>query len=147
MKIAVPVHDENLEVFARAGRAPWFAIFEEGVFRELRPNKHTHTHDHEGGHHHREGGHGLGHGRGRGDRRGAEHFHADEAPMDTYSPEEVELHRKDLENLSDVDILLTRAVGPNMKEALELGGIRVVKIRKKDGEEADEVVRGYLAKS
>ena len=75
-----------------------------------------------------------------------EHLDAGEEPMDSYSPEEVELHRKDLENLADVDVMLARAVGPNMKEALELAGINVVKIRKKDGESADEVVQNYLAK-
>jgi predicted Fe-Mo cluster-binding NifX family protein len=66
--------------------------------------------------------------------------------MDSYSPEEVELHRKDLANLADVDAMLCRAVGPNMKGALELSGIEVVKIRKRDGEMADEVVRNYLGK-
>ena len=64
--------------------------------------------------------------------------------MDTYSAAEVELHRKDLENLSDVDVMLARAVGPNMKEALELSGIRVVRIRKRDGERADDAVRNFL---
>ena len=152
MKIAVPVHDEGLEIFVRVGRAPWFAIFEDETFQELRPNNHTHIHDHEGGHHNGGHGHGGGAGRGHGHGKehghgfGSEHFHADEEPMDTYSAEEVELHRKDLDNLSDIDTILARAVGPNMKEALELSGIHVVKIRKKDGEKADEVVRGYLAK-
>ena len=148
MKMAVPVHDEGLEIFVRVGRAPWFAIFEDETFQELRQNKHTHDHDHAEGH--RSGGHGHGHGggagRGHGHGFGSEHFHADEEPMDTYSAEEVELHRKDLDNLSDIDTILARAVGPNMKEALELSGIHVVRIRKKDGEKADEVVRRYLAK-
>ena len=156
MKIAVPVHDEVLEVFVRVGRAPWFAIFEDEHFLELRPNHHTHEHDHEGGSHaggHGHGmhdGHGQGHGRGmgrgggRGRGFGAEEFGHGEEAMDTYSAEEVELHRKDLANLADVNVMLARAVGPNMKEALELSGIEVVRIRKKDGNRADEVVRGYL---
>jgi predicted Fe-Mo cluster-binding NifX family protein len=156
MKIAVPVHDEKREIFVRVGRAPWFAIFDDGVFAELRPNRHTHEHAHEGGPH--DGGHGHGrggggHGQGRGHGRrsgnhgrgfGAEDFEAGEEPMDTYSAAEVELHRKDLENLSDVDVMLARAVGPNMKEALELSGIRVVRIRKRDGERADDAVRNFL---
>jgi len=158
MKIAVPVHAESREVFVRVGRAPRFAIYEDGGFVEYRPNHHTHEHDHHGGHH--DGGHGHGthdgHNQGRGMGRGrggghghgqgfgAEEFGHGEEPMDTYSAEEVELHRKDLENLVDVDVMLARAVGPNMKEALELAGIDVVKIRKKDGESADEVVGNYL---
>ena len=133
MKIAVAVHDKDLEIFVRVGRAPWFAIFEEGKFVELRPNKHAASHDHEGGHH----GGGHGHGGGRGHHH--EHAHAEE-----HSPEEVELHRKDLENLSDVDVILVRAMGPNMKEALELHGIEIVKMRKKDGEKASELVEKYL---
>ncbi len=127
MKIAVAVHDKDLEIFVRVGRAPWFAIFEEGAFIELRPNKHAASHDHEGGHH----GGGQGHHH--------EHAHTEE-----HSPEEVELHRKDLENLSDVDVILVRAMGPNMKEALELHGIEIVKMRKKDGEKASELVEKYL---
>jgi predicted Fe-Mo cluster-binding NifX family protein len=89
----------------------------------------------------------MGHGGGRGSGEhgfGAEEFGRGEEAMDTYSAEEVELHRKDLANLADVDVILARAVGPNMKEALELSGIEVVRIRKQDGERADEVVRGYL---
>jgi predicted Fe-Mo cluster-binding NifX family protein len=160
MKIAVPVHDEVLDVFVRVGRAPWFAIFEDGHFLELRPNHHTHEHDHEGGHH--DGGHGYGthdgHGRGQGRGMGhggghgqghgfgAEEFGRGEEAMDTYSAEEVELHRKDLANLADVDVMLARAVGPNMKEALELIGIEIVRIRKKDGERADEVALAYWEK-
>lgn len=127
MKIAVAVHNKDLEIFVRVGRAPWFAIFEEGAFVELRPNKHAASHDHEGGHH----GGGQGHHH--------EHAHTEE-----HSPEEVELHRKDLENLSDVDVILVRAMGPNMKEALELHGIEIVKMRKKDGEKASELVEKYL---
>jgi len=148
MKIAVPVHGEDREIFVRVGRAPWFAIFDDGLFVELRPNLHTHEHDHEGGPHHGGHGHGRGaggSGRGRHGRGfGAEDFEAGEEPMDTYSAAEVELHRKDLENLSDVDVMLARAVGPNMKEALELNGIRVVRIRKRDGERADDAVRNFL---
>jgi len=152
MKIAVPVHETTQEVFVRVGRAPRFAIYEEENFVEFRPNNHTHEHDHEGGPH--DGGHGhgrhdghrqgMGHGRGHGRGFGAGELGADEEPMDAYSPEEVELHRKDLDNLADVDVMLARAVGPNMKEALELSGIEVVKIRKKDGAHADEVVKNYL---
>ena len=150
MKIAVPVEDGDRKIFARVGRAPFFAIYEEGTFKELRPNLHSHEHDHEGGphygaHRHGQGGGGRGRGRGTGGGFGSEHFGADEEPMDAYSPEEVELHRKDLGNLADVDVMLCRAVGPNMKAALELNGIEVIKIRKKEGETADQVVENYLS--
>ena len=145
-KIAVAVKDENLEIFVRVGRAPWFAIFEDGKFVELRPNKHAASHDHEGGHH----GGGQGHGKGLGGGHGGGHHHDhdhDHGAMEAYSAEEVALHRKDLENLSDVDVILVRAIGPNMKEALELHGIEIVKMRKSDGTTAKEFVGKYLQAS
>ena len=145
MKIAVPIEADSRTIFTRVGRAPRFAIYEEGIFVETRPNLHAHSHGHEEerpghgkGHGHREG-HGGGHGHGEHRGRHGEAFEA-------YSPEEVELHRKDLGNLKDIDVILCRAVGPNMKEALELSGIKVARIRKKDGESADEAVANYLKK-
>ena len=133
MKIAVPIEAESTRVFTRVGRAPRFAIYEEGVFVETRPNLHAHSHDREEEHPGHGGGHGHREHRGR-------HGEAVEA----YSPEEVELHRKDLGNLNDIDVILCRAVGPNMKEALELSGIEVVKVRKRDGENAEELIANYL---
>jgi predicted Fe-Mo cluster-binding NifX family protein len=118
MKIAVPVADETRTIFTRVGRAPFFAIFEDGKFVELRVNHHAASHHDEEESHH----------------------------VEEHSKDEVEHHRKDLHNLLDIDILLARAVGPNMKEALELSGIKVVKIRKKDGEMADEVIEKLLNK-
>ncbi|HHD83668.1 MAG TPA: hypothetical protein ENK93_02215 [Campylobacteraceae bacterium] len=148
MKIAVPVADNAHTIYTRIGRAPYFAIFEDGRFTEMRINQHAASHhdeDEEAQHHH-EAGHG--HGKGSGKRKGDLHAHDDEAllPMEAYSKEEVEHHRKDLGNLSDIDIILTRAIGPNMKEALELAGMKVVKIRKKEGDTAEEAVQNFLAK-
>ncbi|BDY11934.1 NifB/NifX family molybdenum-iron cluster-binding protein [Hydrogenimonas cancrithermarum] len=133
MKIAVPVHDEGLQVYTRVGRAPFFAIFNDRSFEGLRVNLHaaSGTHEEEGSRAH----HG-GHGKKKRERT-----------MEPYSKEEVEHHRKDLHNLQDIDVMLVRAVGPNMKEALELSGIKVVKTRKKDGERADELVKNFLDKN
>ncbi|ADV47076.1 NifB/NifX family molybdenum-iron cluster-binding protein [Nitratifractor salsuginis] len=135
MKILVPVEGENRKVFTRIGQAPFFAIYENGDFLELRENLHAKSHQEEGtGHHH-------GKDQGEGQRHGGGKPHTE-----PYSKEEVEHHRRDLGNISDVDLVLTRAVGPNMKEALELQGHKVVKIRKADGETSDEVVENYLNK-
>ncbi len=139
-KIAVAVKDDTLEIFVRVGRAPWFAIFEQGKFVGLRPNHHAASHDHEGGHH----GGGHGDGRGMGSGHGKQHGH-DHTATEVHSPEEVALHRKDIANLADVDVILVRAMGPNMKEALALQGIEIVKMHKKDGDKADEWVKKYLA--
>jgi predicted Fe-Mo cluster-binding NifX family protein len=44
MKLAVPIFDEELEIFERIGQAPFFAIFEDDKFLELRENpKHSHS--------------------------------------------------------------------------------------------------------
>ncbi|NPA66406.1 MAG: dinitrogenase iron-molybdenum cofactor [Epsilonproteobacteria bacterium] len=53
-------------------------------------------------------------------------------------------HKKDVQNLKGCDIILVRAVGENMKEALESIGLKIKKIRKKDGESADEVIHNFL---
>ena len=54
-------------------------------------------------------------------------------------------HRKDVEALKGCDIILVRAVGENMKEALESVGLTIKKIREKHGVSADEVVKNFLA--
>jgi len=145
MKIAVPIEEKSRTVFTRVGRAPRFAIYEDGVWVEYRPNLHAQSHEHDDGSHGHGAGHGrgMGHGRGEGHGQGKHHGHREEA-FEAYSSEEVEHHRKDLRNLSDIDLILCRAVGPNMKEALELSGIEVVKVRKKEGETSDELVANYL---
>ena len=43
-----------------------------------------------------------------------------------------------------MDVILVRAMGPNMKKALERHGIEIVKMRKKDGTTAEEFVEKYL---
>ena len=53
-------------------------------------------------------------------------------------------HKKDVIGLKGCDIILVQAVGENMKSALESVGLKVKKIRKKDGVTADEVVQNFL---
>jgi len=53
-------------------------------------------------------------------------------------------HKKDVMGLAGCDIILVQAVGENMREALESLGLKVQKIRKKDGTTADEVVQNFL---
>jgi len=137
MKILIPVEGENRKVYTRMGRAPFFAVYEDENFLELRENIHAKSHNEEpGGRHARHGGEG----------QGKRHRHTEGrlSAMEPYAKEEVEHHRRDLKNIADVDVVLSRAVGPNMKEALELLGLKVVKIRKALGESADEVVANYL---
>jgi len=116
MKLALPVFDEGLEIFERTGQAPFFAIFEDDKFLELRQNpKHSHSHTDHDEHHH---GHGENH---------------------------TNEHKNQVKSaLYDVDKVLVRRVGPNMQEALKDANIEIVKIRKKHGDKANEVVKLYL---
>ncbi|RUM55748.1 MAG: dinitrogenase iron-molybdenum cofactor [Nautilia sp.] len=116
MKLAIPVSGEDLEIFERTGQAPFFAVFEDDKFLELRENpKHSHSHTEHDEHHH---GHGADHTN--------EHKH------------------QVSKAIPDVDKILVRRVGPNMQEALKEANIEIVKIRKKHGDKADEVVKLYL---
>lgn len=116
MKLAVPVFDEGLEIFERIGQAPFFAIFEDDKFLELRENpKHSHSHDEHDEHHNHS------------------------------TVEHTNEHKHQVEKaIPDVDKVLVRRVGSNMQEALKEANIEIVKIRKKHGDKADEVVNLYL---
>jgi predicted Fe-Mo cluster-binding NifX family protein len=116
IKVAVPVKDESLEIVTRTGRAPYFAIFEcdENGCRllELRENTHAHEHEHE-------------------------HGHAEE-----HTADEVEHHHKHVKasKVDECDYIVVRALGPNMEDALKMAGVKIVKVSKKDGEKAPEVL-------
>ena len=117
MKRAIPVFGENLEIFERTGQAPFFAVFEDDKLLELRENpKHSHSHTH---HHH-------------------DHNHADD---ENHTNE----HRNQALVIQDCGEILVRRVGPNMQEALKEAGIKIVKMRKKHGDKADEVIKLYLS--
>jgi predicted Fe-Mo cluster-binding NifX family protein len=118
MKIAVPVKDESLEIVTRTGRAPYFAIFEcdENGCKLVSLNENTHAHEHE---------HEHGHG------------HQEE-----HTSDEVAHHHKHVKasKLSGVDYIIVRAIGPNMEDALKMEGVKIIKISKKDGDKANEVL-------
>ncbi len=147
MKVAVPVNDENLEIFVRTGRAPYFAVFEfdgnDFKLVDLRENPHAKEHEHD--HHH-----GPAHGRGQGkglNRKGAglgmgRHDEDDFVPEEEYSAEEVNHHQRHLKaaRLDECKYLVCRALGPNMRDAVEKLGIQVIRVRKADGQTALEVL-------
>jgi len=116
VKIAVPVEGENLNIVTRTGRAPFFALFEYdgNEFRLLGLNENTHAGEHDHDHNHQE----------------------------EHTQNEVDHHHKHVKasKVDDCDYIVVRAVGPNMKDALELAGVKIVKVSKKDGENALEVL-------
>ncbi|WP_456480166.1 NifB/NifX family molybdenum-iron cluster-binding protein [Nautilia sp.] len=124
IKIAVPVEGDNLVIVTRTGRAPFFAIYEfdGNEFKLLGLNENTHAREHE--HEHEE--------------------HAEE-----YTSDEVEHHHKHVKasRVDESDYIVVRGLGPNMKDALELAGIKIIKVTKKDGLTAPEVlekIKGQL---
>jgi predicted Fe-Mo cluster-binding NifX family protein len=120
IKVAVPVKDESLEIVTRTGRAPFFAIFEfdGNEFKLLGLNENTHAGEHEHEH-----GHGHGH-------------------QEEHTADEVEHHHKHVKasKVDDCDYIVVRALGPNMEDALKLAGVKIIKVSKKDGEKAPEVL-------
>jgi len=123
MKIAVPVEGENLKIVTRTGRAPYFAIFEfDGKdFKLISLNENTHAkeeHEHEEGH------------------------------QEEHTEDEVLHHNKHVKasKVDGCDYVVIRAVGPNMKDALKMEGIKIIQVRKKDGENALEVLENIKDK-
>ena len=116
MKVAVPVEGENLKIVTRTGRAPFFAIFELSgdEFKLIGLNENTHAREHE-----------------------HEHGHQEE-----HTADEVEHHHKHLKasKIDDCDYIVIRAVGPNMKDALEKAGVKIIKVSKNDGKYAFEIL-------
>jgi predicted Fe-Mo cluster-binding NifX family protein len=116
IKIAIPVEGEELKIAKRTGRAAFFAIFEFNGenFKLLRLNENTHAREHE-----------------------HEHGHQEE-----HTADEVEHHHKHLKasKIDDCDYIVIRAVGPNMKDALEKAGVKIIKVSKNDGKYAFEIL-------
>ena len=71
---------------------------------------------------------------------GGDHLHHHGMGKETH----VQTHRKDVVNLQGCDVILLRAVGEHMKEALESVGLKVKKIRQKDGKTVQEVVNNFV---
>jgi predicted Fe-Mo cluster-binding NifX family protein len=121
MKIVLAVDEDKKTVVKRTGQSAYFAIYEDDKLVDLVPNKH-----HDGGHH-------------------AHHHHAEHDHSGMSHEAHTNSHRKDVEALKGCDIILVRAVGENMREALESVGLKIKKIREKHGTTADEVVKNFLA--
>ncbi|MCK5294262.1 MAG: hypothetical protein KAJ49_06385 [Arcobacteraceae bacterium] len=73
------------------------------------------------------------------------HSNSNEEDNNSTTQEDIERHKKDIENLKGCDIILAQAVGANMGKALESIGLEVQKISKIDGTKAIEVVVRFLA--
>lgn len=114
MKIVVPVDTDKKTIVQRTGQAPFFAIYEDEIFQNAVENAQG------------DGGHGHD-----------EHQHKDDE-------EHVQGHKKDIMSISGCDVILVQMIGEHMKEAVESLNIKIQKIRKKDGLNADEAVKNFL---
>lgn len=117
MKIVVPVDNDKNTIFKKTGQAPFFAIYEDENILEYVENTHGHLHHNEHQHDH------------NNDHKHHEHTNA---------------HKKDTSGLAGCDVILVRMVGENMREALESHGLKIKKVRQKDGEDATEIVKSFL---
>ena len=125
MKIAIPTNN-RIEIAKRTGRASEFAFYniENGGIKSVTYKKNTHSHDDHDrneGHHH---GENESHEHGKHEHQHVEHNH-DEL----------------LEILTDIDVLLVRAVGKYMRKTLQKGNInyKLVKI-----DVISEILEDYL---
>jgi len=118
MKIVLAVDEDKQTIVKRTGQSAYFAIYEDEKLLKLVPNKH-----HDGGHH----------------AHTHEHSHTQED-----HESHTNSHKKDVQALQGCDIILVRALGENMKEALESVGLKIKKIREKHGLLADEVIHNFL---
>ncbi|MDY0121720.1 MAG: NifB/NifX family molybdenum-iron cluster-binding protein [Sulfurimonas sp.] len=115
MKIVVPVDSDKKTIVKRTGQAPFFAVFNDTKLEEIIQNEHA-----AGGHEH--------------DHDDAHHHEG-----------EGNHHRRDIQKFQNCDIILARAVGPQMQSALESVSIKIQKISKYDGDQAQELVAKFLA--
>lgn len=111
MKIAIPVYDDNLEIFSNAGHAPYFAVYSlqgEGMFKQciLEGLRYNPRSEHECSGHH--DGHDECH-------HGDDVAHREE-------------HRVMVDLVRDCDVLLVQKACKNTKIVFEESGIRVQKI-------------------
>jgi len=58
--------------------------------------------------------------------------------------EHINEHLKDIQGLKGVDTILVQAMGPHMREALEMLNIKIVKIDKSYGNSAKEAVKKFI---
>ena len=116
MKIVIAVDTDKQTIVKKTGQAAYFAIYKDNKVIDYIENRH-----------------------GKGN-----HSQKEENHKNMQSAEHTNEHKKDLIGLSGCDIILVQAVGESMKNALLSIGLKVKKVRKKDGLTADELVKNFL---
>lgn len=117
MKIAIPVDSDKKTIYKRTGHAVYFAIYEDDKVINYIQNNH-----------------------GKGEHGAHEHGEHDHHNHEEHVAE----HKKDISDLADCQVILVQMIGEHMREAVESLGIKIKKIRQKDGATADEAVKNFL---
>ena len=117
LRLAIPVTEDGESIEIRMGHAAFFKIYEiEGEqFKVIG----LFENEHEGHSHH----HGNGH--------------------HTENEADIRRHHRDLGELKHCDTVLVRGLGPNMKAALQMEGITILRAKSSLGETAGELVQVY----
>jgi len=114
MKIVIAVDSDKQTIVKRTGQAAYFAIYNNDKILEYIENFH-------------------------GDGK---HNHNNHSKLT--ETEHTSAHAKDVVGLKGCDVMLVQAVGESMRVSLEEIGLKVKKVRKKDGLTADELVKNFL---
>ena len=120
MRIAIAVDYDKKTIVKRTGQAIYFAIYENNEVVDFIKNHH-----------------------GQGEQGKGERQHKNQHD-NMGDAEHSSSHQKDIMPLIGCDIILAQAIGEHMKEALDSIGVKIQKIRKKDGLTADEAVKNFL---
>ena len=127
MNIAIPTNDRK-SIAKRTGRASEFAFYtiNNGEIKSVTYKKNTHSHDD----HDRNEGH-----------HGENENHNHEGHNHEHHEHEEHNHDELLEILTDIDLLLVRAVGKYMRKTLQKGNFKyqLVKI-----DDISEILKAYL---
>lgn len=119
MKIAIPVDVDKSSIYKRTGHAAYFAVYEDDQVINYVQNNHG------------KGEHGA-------------HNHDDHDHHHMNPEDHVAEHKKDISELEGCEVILVQMIGEHMREAVESLGIKIKKIRQKDGSTADEAVKNFL---
>jgi len=72
------------------------------------------------------------------------HSHSEDEHDSLEHHEHINGHLKDIQDLKGIEVILVQAIGPHMREALEMLNIKIVKIDKSYGNSAKEAISKFL---
>lgn len=139
MKIAIPVMGDKSTVARKTGESEFFAIYEDEKIVNYIPSRNARGQRHAQGNGNGQGLGRQGNGQGQGLGQGNRHGNGEGLGR---------AHRNNgVATIEECDTMLVQVIGENMKASFKAMGIEVKKVRQKDGNTADEVVKNFLNKN